>query len=443
MADLGVAEWLGRKLDGDAICGLQAFVQSVQGRHAERHVVQTDAALAIEGAGVGVGLPEGDHHGAIGHEFGRVGGPFADLLKAEHLDKEASCPGDIGNREANVVDPLSDGLRRRVCRHVFTLDLHKVVDNPPKTGHNFHETETMDRLTAMDAFVRVVEAGSFSAAARQWGRSKAVVSKYVGQLEDHLGVTLIRRTTRSLSLTEAGRDFHLRCREVLSDVEALESSVRAQQRALRGCLRVSAPPGFASRYLDELTTSFTAQHPEVRIELDLTYRMVDLIEEGIDIAIRVTEPKDSTLIARRLAPAPIVAVAAPAYLERAGTPGQPAELVDHRCLVDTNFRDQQRWRFRVAEPPATSAEITTVAVDGPFRVNSPGAIRSLTLAGQGIALIPRYMIDSDLASGDLVEILPGRVALNWSVFAVYPRRRYLARRIRAYVDHLAAALSAS
>lgn len=292
----------------------------------------------------------------------------------------------------------------------------------------------MDRLTAMDAFVRVVEAGSFSAAARQWGRSKAVVSKYVAKLEDHLGVTLIRRTTRSLSLTDVGHAYHRRCRELLSDIDALETSVRAKQQALRGSLRISAPPGFASRYLDELTISFTRQHPQVRVELDLTYRMVDLIEEGIDVAIRVTEPKDSTLIARRLAPAPIVAVAAPSYLAHAKPPTAPADLVDHCCLVDTNFRDQNRWRFRI------NGQIITIAVDGPFRVNSPDAIRSLTLAGQGIALIPHYTIDSDLDSGDLIEILPGCVALNWSVYAVYPRRRHLAHRIRAYVDHLATVL---
>lgn len=298
----------------------------------------------------------------------------------------------------------------------------------------------------MDAYVRVVEAGSFSAAARQWGRSKAAVSKYVGELEDHLGVTLLRRTTRSLSLTDTGRVFYERCRDLLADVEVLESSVRVQQMALRGLLRVSAPPGFASRYLDELTVSFTAQHPEVRIDLDLTYRMVDLIEEGIDVAIRVTEPKDSTLIARRLAPAPIVAVATRAYLEDAPALAEPTDLIHHRCLVDTNFRDQQRWRFQLDSRPDSESDssehgqVITVAVNGPFRVNSPGAIRALTLADQGVALIPRYMIDSDLESGALVEVLPGTVALNWSVYAVYPRRRHLAQRIRAYVDHLAVAL---
>ena len=288
----------------------------------------------------------------------------------------------------------------------------------------------MDRLLTMEAFVRVVDAGSFSAAARQWGRSKAVVSKYITALEDHLGVELLRRTTRSLSLTEAGRAYRERCADVLGEIQALEASLRESVAAPRGPLRVTAPPGLASHYLEVMTKDFLARFPEVTIDLDLTHRMVDLVEENIDVAIRVTDPRDSSLVARRIAPVPIIAVAAPSYLRRRGTPKSPTDLRDHDCLVDTNFRDQQRWRFR------TGNKTETVTVDGPLRVNNPDAVREMAEASLGIALVPAFVARDALQAGTLREVLKGRVAFQWSILAVYPRRRYLPVRVRAYVDHL-------
>jgi DNA-binding transcriptional LysR family regulator len=293
----------------------------------------------------------------------------------------------------------------------------------------------MDRLVAMEAFVRVADAGSFSAAARHWGRSKAVVSKYVNALEAHLGVQLLQRTTRSLSLTEAGRAYRERCTNVLGEIRALEASLREDIAAPRGPLRVTAPPGFASHYLDVMTKDFLARFPEVNIDLDLTHRMVDLVEENIDVAIRVTDPRDSSLVARRLAPAPIVAVAAPSYLRRRGTPKNPTDLRDHDCLVDTNFRDQQRWRFRPGDKANGKTE--TITVTGPLRVNNPDAVREMAEAGLGIALVPHFVASDALQAGRLREILKGRVAFHWSILAVYPRRRYLPLRVRAYIDHLA------
>ncbi len=290
----------------------------------------------------------------------------------------------------------------------------------------------MDRLLAMEAFVRVVDAGSFSSAARQWGRSKAVVSKYITSLESHLGVQLIQRTTRSLSLTEAGRAYRERCTDVLGEIQQLEASLREGAAAPRGPLRITAPPGFASHYLDVMTKDFLARFPEVTLDLDLTHRMVDLVEENIDLAIRVTDPRDSSLVARRIAPAPIIAVAAPSYLRRRGTPKNPADLRDHDCLVDTNFREQQRWRFRTRD----NAKTETVTVHGPLRVNNPDAVRDMAEAGLGIALVPKFVATQSLRAGTLREVLKGRVAFDWSILAVYPRRRYLPLRVRAYVDHL-------
>jgi DNA-binding transcriptional LysR family regulator len=288
----------------------------------------------------------------------------------------------------------------------------------------------MDRLLAMEAFVRVVDAGSFSAAARQWGRSKAVVSKYVNALENHLGVELLRRTTRSLSLTEAGRAYRERCADVLGEIEALEVSLREGVAAPRGPVRVTAPPSLASHYLDVMTKDFLARFPEVTLDLDLTHRMIDLVEENIDVAIRVTDPGDSSLVARRIAPVPIIAVAAPSYLRRRGTPNKPTDLREHDCLVDTNFRDQQRWRFRSGD------KTETVTVDGPVRVNNPDAVREMAEAGLGIGLVPEFVAREALRAGSLCEVLQGKVVLKWSILAVYPRRRYLPLRVRAYVDHL-------
>jgi DNA-binding transcriptional LysR family regulator len=293
----------------------------------------------------------------------------------------------------------------------------------------------MDRLLAMEAFVRVVDAGGFSAAARRWGRSKAVVSKYVNALEEHLGVELLRRTTRSLSLTEAGHAYRERCADVLGEIDALEASLREDLAAPRGALRVTAPPGFASHYLDVMTKDFIERYPEVTIDLDLTHRMVDLVEENIDVAIRITEPRDSTLVARRIAPVSIVAVASPSYLGRRGTPKTPADLRDHDCLVDTNFRDQARWHFRKGQ------KTETIAVRGSLRVNDPDAICELASSGLGIALVPDFVARKALQDGTLCEVLPGMVGMRWSILAVYPRRRYLPVRVRAYLDHLVAQLA--
>ncbi|MFT7622959.1 MAG: DNA-binding transcriptional LysR family regulator [Myxococcota bacterium] len=291
-----------------------------------------------------------------------------------------------------------------------------------------------DRLTQMEAFVRVVDAGGFSAAARTWGRSKAVVSKYVAQLEGRLGVALLRRTTRSLSVTDAGRAYRLHCVQLLDEVEAVEATLREEHVALSGSLRFTAPPALAERYGRILTTDFLAKHPGMTIELDLTHRMVDLVEEGLDLAIRVTEPTDSSLVARRLAPAPVILVASTEYLQRRGTPLTPTDLSEHDCLVDTNFRNAGRWRFRA------DSGTETVDVTGPVRVNSPTITHDLALAGMGVAAVPEFVAAAALRDGRLVEILAGSLAFNWAIYALFPRRRYLPGRVRAFIEHLAEAL---
>jgi len=294
----------------------------------------------------------------------------------------------------------------------------------------------MDRLLAMEAFVRVVDAGSFAEAARRWGRSKAVVSKYVAQLEGHLGVRLLHRTTRSLSPTEAGR-LHLEAsRALLTELDEAEARLHTEHTVPKGILRISAPPGLLSRYHRSVLADFHARYPDVTLELDLTHRFVDLTEERIDVAIRLTKPDDSALVARWLGPIPLVLVAAPAYLAAHGTPQQPEDLVHHAAVLDTNFRFHPRWPFRVAD------RRFTVHVRGPVRVNSPIVVRDLALDGVGIGLVPHFLVAPMLDHDTLVEVLPGTVDTDWSIYAVTSQRRHLPSRARVFIDHLRAVFQA-
>lgn len=289
----------------------------------------------------------------------------------------------------------------------------------------------MDRLVAMEAFVRVVEAGSFTDAARGWGRSKAAVSGYLADLEAHLGVQLLQRSTRAMSLTEAGRRYYASSVALLAELDAAELSLREGHARPTGRLRVTAPPGFAESHPRLITTEFIDRYPEVTLELELTHRLVDLVAEGFDVAIRITDPTDSSLVARRIAAAPLVAVASPGYLARHGGPSTPEDLRSHACLIDTNFRDGNRWRFRI------DGELRYIEVDGPYRVNNPAFIRDLAEQGRGIAMVPLLLARQALEEGRLVSLLDGMPAFDWSIYAVYPRRRYLSGRVRAFIDHLA------
>jgi DNA-binding transcriptional LysR family regulator len=282
----------------------------------------------------------------------------------------------------------------------------------------------------MEAFVRVVDAGGFSAAARSWRVSKAAVSKYVAALEAHLGVELLRRTTRAVVPTDAGRSYYRSCVDLLGELEQIEASLRDDHAQPRGRLRVTAPPGFMAVHGELITSGLVARYPQLQVDLQLTHRMVDLIEEQIDVAIRITVPRDSSLVARRIAAAPIVAVAAPSYLARAGRPRKPADLRDHDCLVDTNFRDGARWSFR------RGGRRELVEVDGPFRVNSPTVVRDLAVAGHGVALVPELVARAQLDDGRLVPVLVDMPDYDWGIYALYPRRRYLSGRARALIDHL-------
>jgi len=290
----------------------------------------------------------------------------------------------------------------------------------------------MDTLTRMRAFIAVVENEGFSAAARKIGRSKALLSKYVRELEDELGALLLNRTTRQFSLTELGHTYYKRAVEIVREIDTLQDMVRDSREGVRGRIKVSAPRSFADASLDHALIDFTAANPEIGLDIHLDDRFVDLVEEGFDIAIRVTTLEDSAMIARRLAPFRLKIVATPETIEKYGRPEKPEDLAGMPCIVDTNARRRNNWVLKGADGAAQA-----VTVGGPIEVNSPLSTRAAVLAHLGFALSPDFIVREDLKSGALEELLPGSTSDEAGIYVVYPHRRYLPGKVRALVDFLA------
>ncbi|MEQ8689381.1 MAG: LysR family transcriptional regulator [Pseudomonadales bacterium] len=286
----------------------------------------------------------------------------------------------------------------------------------------------MDTIDGMRTFVAVVKEGSFTSAAKRRDMSTALASKYVSQLEDQLGVRLLNRTTRSLTLTEIGTVYFERCQQLLDDFDELEATVQDRDAAPRGTLIVSAPVTFGEMYLTDAMALFLAQHQEVRIDLRLTDRLVNLVEEGVDVAIRITELADSSLIARRLAPARVVVCASPEYLKRHRVPQRPDDLLEHCCIVDTNFRSGSLWQF------IEDGGYKTINVDGRFTVNNAESVRRMLLADVGIGLIPTFAVGPDIREGRLEILLEEYEGSDLGLYAVYAHSRHLAAKVRAFVD---------
>lgn len=290
----------------------------------------------------------------------------------------------------------------------------------------------MDRLAAMEAFVRVVERGSFSAAAEDLRLSRAMVSKHVQDLEDHLGARLLNRTTRSVGLTELGRVYHERCVQILADIAEAEQAIGDLQVAPRGRLRLNAPMSFGTLHLAAAVADFTAGHPGVSVDMTLNDRVVDLIEEGYDLAIRIGQLPDSSLIARRLAPCHMVVCAAPDYLAAHGRPVRPADLARHNCLGYTYWALRGEWRFVGPEGPVS------VRISGTMEANNGEALRAAALRGQGIILQPSFIVGDDLAAGRLEPLLCDHRTVDLAIFGVYPSGRHLSAKVRSFLDFLVA-----
>ncbi|HEV7717967.1 MAG TPA: LysR family transcriptional regulator [Arsenicitalea sp.] len=288
----------------------------------------------------------------------------------------------------------------------------------------------MQDLARIRAFVQVFDSGGFSAAARQHGRSKALLSKYVTDLEDYLGVRLMNRTTRKLSLTEAGEAYYREASQLLSQLDDLDATISDQTSAPRGLLRVSAPRNFGETTLAPAIFAFLAEYPAVTLDLRLEDRYVDLVEEGIDVALRISTMTDSSLIARKIADMSLMIVAAPALIKKLGVPKTADDMRRMPCIVDINLQGQANWRF------IEEGKLVSVHVTGPVRCNSPLAARSAAIAGLGFAALPSYLGEPSVADGSLVSVLADRVPTGQSLQAVYPHRRHLAGKVRTLIDHL-------
>jgi DNA-binding transcriptional LysR family regulator len=291
----------------------------------------------------------------------------------------------------------------------------------------------MDKLTGMAVFARVVEAQSFTAAAGQLGMSKSAVSKTVAALEDRLGARLLNRTTRRLALTEVGRAFYERCVRIVAEAEEAELAVTRLQQVPRGTLRVNAPVSFGIRHLGPALPDFMARHPELKVDIELTDRFVDLIEEGWDVAVRIGALPDSSLIARKLTDNAMVVSAAPAYWARRGRPRVPQDLAQHDCITYTYHANPAEWPF--VDP---AGRRVGVRVGGPLHTNSGDLSLAAACAGLGVARLPRFLCGPDLAAGRLEAVLTEAMPAPPGIFALYPHNRHLSAKVRAFVDFLVA-----
>jgi DNA-binding transcriptional LysR family regulator len=289
----------------------------------------------------------------------------------------------------------------------------------------------MDKLGAMNAFAKVVALGSFAEAARALGTTRSAASKAVMELEHVLGVRLLDRTTRRVRTTEAGLAYYERCVDILARIEETEMQVARLHDEPRGVLRLNGPASFGALYLAPAVSEFMGRHPKIKIELTLTDRFIDPIEEGADVTIRIADLADSSLIARKLAPARRAFVVSPSYVASRGEPMAPEDLARHACLTYGHTTTLQRWRI------VRDGEATSVPVDSVLCSNSGDVLRAAALAGRGVALLPTFLIGPDIDSGALRTVLDRFPQPALGVHALYASNRYLAAKTRAFIDFLA------
>ncbi len=291
----------------------------------------------------------------------------------------------------------------------------------------------MDRLDSERMFVAVLDTGSFSAAAQRLGTSSGQASKLISKLEAALGVQLIKRTTRALSPTEVGYAYYERIKGLLHDFDALDASVRNASGAPSGRIRLTAPMSFGTLQLTPVLLAFAKSFPEIQIDVNFSDRIVNLVDEGFDIGVRIGKPLDSTLIARRLCDARVVLVAAPGYIREQGAPQHPRDLSRHNCIVDTNFREPFVWRF----VPSSDGETQSVSISGRLQFSNGEACLQAANAGLGIAHVPTFIAGPFIRDGEVQRLLGEFEDRPLGIYAVYPPARHLAIKVRALVDYLA------
>ena len=289
----------------------------------------------------------------------------------------------------------------------------------------------MDRLQAMHVFVRVAELGSFSAVAQQLGVARSVITRQIAALEEHLGIKLMVRSTRRLTLTSAGAAYLEKCRVILNLVEVAETGVAEERLTPRGTIRVSLPLSFGLRRVSPLLLDFARRYPEVRLDMDYTDRRVNLIEEAIDLSVRITGKLGANEVARRLGTIPMRVIASPAYLAEHGTPRHPSELAHHECLSYTMVGAQQTWAFEVSGTPVN------FSIRARLHANNGEALTEAAVQGLGIALQPAFIAEDAIGSGRVVTLLEDFRSPELGIYALLPSNRQVPHRVRVLMDFLA------
>ena len=304
----------------------------------------------------------------------------------------------------------------------------------------------MDKLAAMRTFVRVVESGSFTAVAAEWGSTQSAISKQVAALEKALGTKLLVRTTRSLALSEEGARYFEQARRLVAEIAEAESDLRQGEARLSGWMRVAASVGFGRLKLMPLVKTFMAAHPEVQIDLRLHDGFVDLVEQGIDVSVRIGELPDSGLVARRVGTSQRMLMAHKDYVKHLPrglkAPRQPEDLAQHQCIVYTEMANRHLWSFRPSTATGDAAAAKIVRVQGRLQTNSSEVIRAAVTSGMGIGYSPTWLFEQELASGSVVRLLPGWESPASPIHMVSPPERKHAAKVKAFVDHVAHALKA-
>ena len=291
----------------------------------------------------------------------------------------------------------------------------------------------MDRMASMAAFTKVVGAGSFSAAAREMEVSQALVTKQIQELETWLGARLLNRTTRRLSLTEVGTAFFERTTRILEAVEEAKGAAGALQTVPRGRLRINAPVSFGLLHLAPVVTDFLQRFPDVSVELLVNDRVVDLLEGEFDVGVRIGRLRDSSRIARKIAPIRLADCAAPDYVARHGMPKTPDDLAKHHCLEYTYFESRGEWRL--LDP---NGKEIVVPVSGRYLANNADVLRTTAIAGGGVIMLPTFICGDDLRAGRLLRLLPDYPPPEQGLHALYPPGRHLSAKVRSFVDFLVA-----
>jgi DNA-binding transcriptional LysR family regulator len=288
----------------------------------------------------------------------------------------------------------------------------------------------MDKLNSIRAFTKVVQHGSFAAAARDLRLSRSAASKYVMELEEELGVQLLSRTTRSVTATENGQAYYERCLAILSDLEEADLAATRLQAEVRGLLRINAPMSFGTLHLARAVADFMEKYPDLRIQLVLSDQQVDPVQEGFDITLRIADLPSSSMIARRIAPARRAICASPSYLARHGTPKHPDDLRGHACLTYGHLATGNQWKLTGPDGDHW------IAIPWTLCTNNAEVLRDAAVQGRGIALLPSFIAGADFQQGRLATILTSYQAPEISIYAIYPETRHLSLKVRVFIDFL-------